>query len=152
CLRCDAAAHEWQDLIAHGDAVVLFDTDLGREDRTSPGGLEMYGKLAALAAGRPRAFVDFYAVMRGVDIEPPDAGPLYDPGKVDFATYLVDALEAVAPTTVVWQFERPTQWERWFADRLVAAGGERRLYATPLSVAPGIRVRTAWSVREPVVA
>src|SRR5262249_10569731 len=48
CLRCLHAAEEWGREIGKGRFVVLFDTDLYRENPTSPGGLPEYGKLAAL--------------------------------------------------------------------------------------------------------
>lgn len=64
---------------------------------------------------------------------------------MDFASYIVEQLRKIDPTAVVWHFEYPTQWERWLADRLVEAGGERSEFDTPLSPTPGIRVRTPWS-------
>src|SRR5262249_18130827 len=63
CRRCVEAAKEWQREIADGALVVLFDSDLYRENRTSPGGLSAYGKLAALAAAAPERFIDGYALL-----------------------------------------------------------------------------------------
>jgi len=51
CKRCVAAARGWEREIRDGAFVVLFDNDAVRENRTSPGGLPAYGKIAALAAG-----------------------------------------------------------------------------------------------------
>jgi hypothetical protein len=42
------AAREIRDEVAHDRFVVLFDTDLKRENPTIPGGLPLYGRLAAV--------------------------------------------------------------------------------------------------------
>ncbi len=147
CLRCLQAGHEWQTDIARDGFVVLFDTDVHREDRTCPGGLPLYGKLAALSAGFKGNFIEFYAVMQNFDREPPYNGqPLYGPS-TDSASYLIQRIVDAAPATILWHFEQPTQWERWFAERLEAAGGVLRHFETPLSKTPGLQVRTAWDKR-----
>jgi hypothetical protein len=130
CLGCLRAAYRWQEEIAHGRLVVLFDPDPYRENRTIPGGLQVYGKTAALAAGRTGSFVDHYAAMANFDIELPRVGALYMPG-TDFSMYLRARIEAAHPTAIVWDFEQPVPWERWLAARLEAAGGVRRLLHTP---------------------
>jgi hypothetical protein len=126
----------------------MFDNDVTRENRTSPGGLPVYGKIAALAAGRPESFVDGYAAMADWDGEQPTPGTLFDATAEDFATYLVDRVERAAPRRIIWHFERPTQWERWLARRLAEVGGSLQSFPTALSVTPGVRVVTPWEHRE----
>jgi hypothetical protein len=53
CLRCLDAAHGWKAEMNDGAFIVLFDNDVPRENRTSPGGLVAYGKIATLVAGTP---------------------------------------------------------------------------------------------------
>src|SRR5439155_1047412 len=118
CKRCLHAGYEWQSEIASNRFVVLFENDLEREDRTMPGGLSLYGELAALSAGRPRNFLEFYEVMKNYNREPPDVGAFYDGTRTEFASYLYGRLDAARPSTVIWHFERPTQWERWVIGRL----------------------------------
>jgi len=151
CLRCLAAGREWQGDIERGALVILVDSDLDRENRTSPGGLPLYGKLAAVTAGRREAFVDFYAAMGNFDLDPPDVGPMYDAGKTNFPSYVGGRIDAAAPGEVVWHFERPTVWERWLAARLEEAGGQRREFSTPWSSEPGIQVRVPPAGREATV-
>jgi hypothetical protein len=124
---------------------------LARESH-EPGGLPSYGKIAALVAGRPGTFVEGYALMAGYDPEPPGPARLFDDTNVPFADYLEVALERAMPSRIVWQFERPTSWERWLAGRLVAAGGVREEFRTALSPRPGIRVTTPWARREDALA
>ena len=57
CRRCLDAAKEWAREIEDGAFVVLFDNDVMRENRTSPGGLPGYGKIAALVAGLAALFL-----------------------------------------------------------------------------------------------
>lgn len=151
CKRCVDAARGWQREIADGAFVVLFDSDLSREDRTSPGGLPSYGKLAALAAGAPDRFVAGYALLGNYDIEPPAIGPLYDQTSTTFADVLRDQVEDTTPDRIVWHFERPTPWEQWLARRLVAAGGAIELFDTPLAaggLGRGLRVVTPRAQRD----
>jgi hypothetical protein len=148
CFRCLQAAYEWQNEIAQQRLVVLFDTDVEREDATCPGGLEIYGRVAALSAGRPENFVEFYSVMRNVHQPPPWVGRYFDAATTDAPTYLMQLVEAARPGTIVWHFERPTQWERWLAEQLVNAGGELMEFQSPLSATPAIQVRTEWSRRQ----
>ena len=148
CWRCIEAGHAWQEEIERNRFVVLFDTDLMRENRTTPGGLPLHGKLAALAAGKDGNFVEFYPVVRNFDVEPPVVGQVFDATTRDFASNLIERIEAARPDEIVWHFELPTQWERWLAERLSAAGGVASAFETPLSPTPGLRVRTDWSHRE----
>jgi hypothetical protein len=148
CWRCIEAGHEWQEEIERDRFVVLFDTDPMRENRTTPGGLPLHGKLAALAAGREGNFVEFYPVVRNFDIEPPLIGPVFDAKAKDFAAYLIERIEAAQPVEIVWHFELPTQWERWLAEGLSAASGVASEFESPLGPTPGLRVRTDWSRRE----
>jgi hypothetical protein len=152
CKRCLEAAKGWGDEMADGAFVVLFDNDVLRENRTSPGGLVAYGKIAALAAGTPGRFVEGYGLMAALDLEPPTPGFLFDRMSTHFATYLAGELERTGATRIVWHFERPTAWERWLATRLVAAGGAEELFTTPLSPAPGRRVITPWARRDDALA
>ncbi len=152
CRRCFEAGREWQREIADGAFIILGDTDLERENRTSPGGLPLYGKLAALSAGRPDQFVDLYAAMEDFDIEPPSAGILYDRSRTTFDAWIAGRIENARPGRILWHFERPTQWERWLADRLAAAGGTLRTFDTPLAATPAIEVETPWTERQPAFA
>ena len=147
CWRCVEAGHAWQEEIDRNRFIVLFDTDLLRENRTTPGGLPLHGKLAALAAGRERNFVEFYPVVRNFDVEPPRIGAVFDAKAQDFAAYLIERIEAARPDEIVWHFELPTQWERWLAERLSAVGGVASAFES-LGPTPGLRVRTDWSRRE----
>ena len=76
CLGCIRTGRIWQQEIQDGRMVVMFDTDVYRENATMPGGVPLYGKTAALAARHPRRFLDFYAVASNYDSEPPRPGPL----------------------------------------------------------------------------
>jgi hypothetical protein len=158
CPGCVARAYRWQDEIARGAFVVLLDSDETRENRTSPGGLRLDGRIAAMAAGRPAAFVDWYGLARNWDPDPPRFGPLYDETRTDAVAELVRRLRAVRPARMVWHFAQPTAWERALADRLVAAGGGRRpTHAAPLgggerrSTDPGFEVVTPGRQRAQAV-
>jgi hypothetical protein len=152
CKRCLEAAKGWQRDIADGAFVVLFDNDAFRENRTSPGGLEAYGKIASLAAHQPGRFVEMYALMADWDGEPPVMGPIYDRARTSFARALAARIEAAQPREIVWHFERPTAWERWLAARLEAAGGTLERFATALSPHDGIRVTTPGARRADALA
>jgi hypothetical protein len=147
CRRCLEAARTWRDEMADGAFVVLFDNDVFRENRTSPGGLIAYGKIAPLVAATPDRFVEAYSLMAGIDDEPPLPGRVFDPASTDFVTHLQTQIERTRPKRIVWHFERPTSWERWLAGRLAAAGGTQDTFATPLSPTHGIRVATPWAQR-----
>ena len=149
CKRCLEAAKQWQRDITAGGFVLLFDNDRIRENRTSPGGLPVYGKIAAAGAGKQLAFVEVYTLMANWDGEAPTPGSVFFDGRDgDFATALVERMERVAPERIVWQFERPTAWERWLARRLTDAGGTSESFSTPLSATPGERVVTPWERRD----
>jgi hypothetical protein len=152
CKRCLEAAKGWQRDIVDGAFVVLFDNDAFRENRTSPGGLAAYGKIASLAAHQPGRFVEMYALMADWDGEPPAIGPIYDRARTSFARTLAARIEAARPREIVWHFERPTAWERWLATRLEAAGGTVERFATALSPRDGIRVTTPWARRAAALA
>ena len=152
CKRCLYAGYQWQTEIASNRFVVLFENDIERENPTIPGGLPLYGELAALSAGRPRNFLEFYAVMTNFNRQPPDYGAFYDGTRTDFASYLHGRLDAARPQTVIWHFERPTQWERWMIGRLERAGGTVSTFVTPLSASPGVQVRTSWPLSPEVRA
>jgi len=166
CLGCMKVAEEWRNELARNTVVVLFDADPERENRTSPAGLAAYAKLAALQAERPGHFIDYYALAQNYDVEPPLIGPVYDPWKTDARSFLASRVESAQAEEILWHFERPTQWERWLADRLAAGGApvvtlERPslvalpwnfgdMPLTPLGLEAGehpIQVRTAWPQR-----
>jgi hypothetical protein len=147
CRRCFGAGRAWQREIADNGFVVLADTDVVREDPTSPGGLPLYGKLGALAAGRPENFVEFYALAGNWDRQPPKPGAVFDTAAPDYASHLIQRIERARPDRIIWHFESPTQWERWFAGRLALMGGETSTFDTPLARTPGIVVRTPWDRR-----
>jgi hypothetical protein len=152
CRRCVEAARGWERDVANGAFVVLFDNDAFRENRTSPGGLPAYGKIAALAAGRPRAFVEGYGLMAAWDPEPPTPGMTFDRTASTFVDELESRMDAVAPRRIVWHFERPTAWERWLAGRLQAAGAVRETFATPLGPGDGIRLLMSVARRPQAMA
>ena len=152
CRRCLEAAKSWVPEMAGGAFVVLFDNDMFRENRTSPGGLIAYGKIATLVAGTPGRFVEGYGLMGAFDSEPPTRGALFDRSATDFLTHLRTQLERTAATRILWHFERPTPWERWLVRRLMAAGGRRESFATPLSPSSGIRIVTPAARRADAMA
>jgi hypothetical protein len=156
CRACAQSARAWRHEIENGRLVVLFDTDVDRENRTAPGGLWAYGKLAALSAGRPDGFLDFYALLSNFDIEPPRPGPIAAQPPDDVAGALAERIETAAPGAIVWWFSQPNAWERALADALVAAGSSRSepgLPSTALSDrlsalgARAVRVGTPWERR-----
>jgi len=124
CPACLRAAHRWQQEIAAGRFVVMFDTDVERENATMPSGLPLYGEIAALSAGRRKSFVDFYAVMQNSGRVLPRFGPLYG-RDIDFVSFLSKQINQARPSAIVWDFEVPNAWERWLAGRLELAGGRR---------------------------
>jgi hypothetical protein len=148
CMRCVRAGHEWKEEIAIGHMVILVDNDLDREVTGSPAGLPLYGKLAALAAGEQDRFMDFYDVMTNQDRGPPRWEHFFDPWKTDFASFLMERIDAASPSEIVWHFERPTRWEHWFVENLRKAGGRVAEFSTPLSKTPGMQVRFAWADRD----
>jgi len=152
CLACVRTGRAWREPIEQGAFVVLFDSDVERENRTIPGGLSLYGKRAALAAGAEDRFLEYYAVVTNLDLELPRPGGMYDAAQTDFAAYLARRLEDARPARIVWYFAQPTQWERWLAERLAAAGGELRVLDDPSRVPrklpeadPGLEVTTPWA-------
>ncbi|HXJ33344.1 MAG TPA: hypothetical protein VMS22_04825 [Candidatus Eisenbacteria bacterium] len=152
CTRCLEAGREWRREIADGAFVVLFDNDAERENRTSPGGLMTYGKIAALGARAPRRFVEGYSLMGNFDLEPPTPGRMFDSYATTFAGDLAHRVEHTRATYIVWHFERPTLWERRLAERLVRAGGTLEVFPTPLGPDGGIRVVTPWHRRAEALA
>jgi len=158
CRGCSRRAIRWQSDIALGSFVVVFDGDPYRENPTSPGGLPVYGKIAALAAGRPESFVDYYSLVANADSQPPRPGPIHEPD-VDEVAYLTSLLDRTRPDTIRWHFAQPSEWERWLAEQLAAAGGELRVLDDPrLAVAelkepdPAIEVTTPWARRDDALA
>lgn len=152
CKRCMEAAKEWTKDIAGGAYVVVFDNDIERENRTSPAGLVMYGKIASLAGGRKDRFAKAYSLMSSWDLEPPVRGTIFDKTTTNFAAYLREQIDRADPTRIVWHFERPTAWERWLGRRLVAAGGTASSFETPLAATPGIRITTPAERRQDALA
>jgi hypothetical protein len=158
CLGCVAAARRWQREITDGDLVVLFDSDLEREDPGSPAGLRLYGRIAARAGGHPGRFLEFYSVLQNVDREadPPRVPRLFDPGKVDGLSYLAAHLRESEADTIIWEFRHPTRWEQALAARLVRAGGTRVDLDEPPLVntrfSSELKVPKAFQVRTPRLA
>jgi hypothetical protein len=156
CLACLRSGRSWQHEIEDGRMVILLDTDLDRENRTAPGGLWLYGKLAGLTAGSPDRFLDFYALVSNFDAEPPRIGYLGPHPPEDVPAALAGRIDASAPGAIVWWFSQPSAWERTLADALVAAGSSRSrppLPPTGLSDRPSalgahaLRVETPWERR-----
>ena len=152
CLHCYQTGEIFQKEIEQNHIVVVFDTDLERENATCPGGLYLYGRLGALNAKRLRNFVQFYPLWNNFNQEPPNIGTIFDGTKTNFAEYLIQSIEKSGAEEILWHFECPTQWEVWFADRLQSEGGFLTRFKTPLSQVDGIQVRTPWRQREKVFA
>ena len=159
CLGCIDSGRQWRDDMAGGALVVSFDTDIDRENSTSPAGLLVYPKIAALEVGHPERFLHFYSVLRNVELEHPYIHQLFDGQRQDPMTVIAERIEAVKPTEIVWTFSQPTLWERTLAARLAAAGGTMRVPPLPpvnsLSmVRPGgaLEVRTPWAQRQAALA
>src|SRR5262245_2609756 len=160
CLGCVRTARIWQQEMAQGRMVILFDTDVYRENPTAPGGLSLYGKTAALAAGNAGRFLDYYAIVSNFDRLPPRPGPFANVAPEDVARDLGARIEAAAPSAIVWWFTQPTAWERWLAKELVVAGSSRTDPAPvpmwgadrPILAAPPIRIETPWERRQDALA
>jgi hypothetical protein len=156
CLGCINTARSWQAEIEDGRMVVYFDTDMYRENATAPGGMVLYGKTAALAAGRPDLLLEYYAIASNVDFTPPrPTGALAPKVPDDVADAIGARIEAAKPRSIVWWFTQPNAWERRLVEVLVAAGSKRtnppprpmwgadRVKVT----ADAIRVDTPWERR-----
>jgi hypothetical protein len=158
CLGCVHAGQRWQREIGGNNLVVLFDSEPDREQRGIPAGLSLFGKLGALAAGKPGHFIDFYAVAQNFDIEPPTVRNVFDPLQTSFASFLTDRVDAAEAAEIVWHFERPTQWERAVARRLRALGGVRTTLDRPslamftTTTDRPTEVRLPWARRREAVA
>jgi hypothetical protein len=125
CLGCINTARSWQSEIEDGRMVVYFDTDMYRENATAPGGIVLYGKTAALAAGRPDLLLEYYAIASNADFTPPRPGPLAPRMPDDVADAIGARIETAKPRAIVWWFTQPNAWERRLVDVLVAAGSTR---------------------------
>src|SRR4030095_16291149 len=155
CLGCGRTARALQREIEDGRMVILLDTDVYRENPTAPGGLPLYGKTAALAAGHPDRFLDYYALVSNFDKTPPRPGPLAPAPPDDIAGAIGARVEAAKPGAIVWWFTQPNAWERRLADALAEAGSSRTSpplrpmwgHDRPSVTAPPIRVETRWEGR-----
>jgi hypothetical protein len=125
CLACADTGRTWQREIESGRMVIAFDTDMYRENNTSPGGLMLYGKIGALAAGRSDLFLNYYALMANYDGEPARPGALSPTMPNDVADALAARIDPARPAAIVWWFTEPNAWERRLADALVDAGSHR---------------------------
>src|SRR5262245_64958936 len=125
CLGCVRTARDWEREIEEGHMVVFFDTDVYRENATFPGGIWLYGKTAALAAGRPDLLLDYYALVSNFDPSPPRPGAVAQSPPDDVAAALAARIDAARPQAIDWWFIQPNAWERRLADVLVAAGSTR---------------------------
>lgn len=140
CLGCVELGRRWKEDVARGTVVVSVDSDLDRENPTSPAGVLLYGKLAALTAGRAEAFVDLYSVLRGFEIETPYVRRFYDPRRFDGPRFLAALIDTLQPAAIAWDFVQPTRWEEELIARLVQAGGLKQ----PLAAPPIERLRFPW--------
>lgn len=154
CLGCAELGRRWAQDVADGTVVISVDSDLYRENPTSPAGVLLYGKLAALTAGRRHAFIDLYSALRGFEIEHPHVRHFFDPRRFDGPRFLAALVETLQPRTIAWDFVQPTGWEEALIARLVEAGGRSQ----PLAAPPiehwarpwgrsGRRVLTRWEHR-----
>jgi len=130
CLGCVDTARRWQREIERGHVVVALDTDMYRENPTSPGGIMTYGKTVALAVGHPDRFIDYYALVSNVDWGPPRPGQLTPAVPTDVALALATRFGGAAASPIVWWVTDPNAWERQLAEALVAAGSTRTTPAT----------------------
>jgi hypothetical protein len=133
CLGCARDGRRWRSEMANGSLVVLVDSDEQRENPTAPGGLRLYGKLAALGAGRPERFIDLYSALRNVDREttPPNVLQLYASDVKSPLAYLDTQIRTSDAETIVWEFRHPTRWELALVNRLHAAGGTAVILVEP---------------------
>src|SRR5262245_5152466 len=141
CLGCAHDGRRWGHEIAAGSLVVLVDSDERRENPTSPAGLRVYGRLAALSAGEPERFIDLYSALRNVDRETtiPGTLQLYPSDVESPLTYLDAQIRKGDAGTIVWEFRHPTRWQLALANRLQAAGGTPVSLAEPPLGVPGGR-------------
>ena len=123
CLGCVRSARSWQHELEDGRMVILFDSDLEREDRTAPGGLWLYGRLVALTAGHEDRFLEYYPIVSNFDHEQPRPGFRGPVPPADIAGEIGRRVAAVHPRSIVWWFSQPTAWERTLARSLAEAGG-----------------------------
>ena len=160
CLGCVRTGRVWQREIEEGRMVVLLDTDVYRENATCPGALPLYGKIAALAAGHPDRFVDYYTIPSNRDWLPPRPGLVALAPPTDVASALGARIEAAKPGAIVWWFSQPNAWERRLADVLVEAGSTRTspppepMWGADRAevTADPIRVETPWDRRYEALA
>jgi len=148
CPRCVEAGKQWEADIKRGNLVMLLDSDLQRENPTGPGGLPLYGYLAAAATGQRDRFQELYPILWNHSYTPVFRRYHADG---DHEAFLRQLLGAIPYGSIVWQSERPTAWDRWLASRLVAVGGRLTTFSTPLGDGPGFRVETDKGREEAVL-
>ncbi|HLY36575.1 MAG TPA: hypothetical protein VKU61_00975 [Candidatus Binatia bacterium] len=146
CRRCLEVAKGWEADIRDEKLIILVDSDMNRETPTSPGGLPLYGFLAAARNGTPERFQELYPILLNVNHVPESHAYYARPG--DYAAYVADLLHRAPHRSIVWHAERPTAWDRWLARRL---GGTTATFATPLSAVGGFRVETPASADDSVI-
>ena len=149
CPRCVEAGKEWERDIERGNLVMLLDSDLQRENPTGPGGLPLYGYLAAAATGRRDRFQELYPILWNNTYTP--VFRRYS-ATGDHEAFLRELLGGIPYGSIVWHCERPTAWDRWLANRLVAIGGRLTTFSTPLGDGPGFRVETDKGHEQAVLA
>jgi hypothetical protein len=148
CPRCVGASKQWEADIERGNLVMLVDSDLRRENPTGPAGLSLFGYLAAAAAGERDRFQELYPILSNYNFTP-EYRRYYVGGELE--AFLRKLLGGIPYASIVWHSERPTAWDRWLANRLVAIGGRPTAFATPLGRGLGFRVETDKGHEEAVL-
>jgi hypothetical protein len=120
CYSCYQRGLLWREDFSRGRAVILVDSDEQRETVLNPGGLALYGELAAREFGARERFLQFYPVLKNRKVEHPKLpAPYFDSGDgFDFIT------PRIAGTEVVWHFEQPTPEEQPLIHALSALAAE----------------------------
>lgn len=126
CRWCYKQGLRWTDQMRRGGAVVLVDSDLTRENPTSPAGLWLNLEIASHLSAKPG-----YAL----NLLPEIKKSMTEGGYEDVfqsTRSIADRLEATGAKEVVWHFQNPTPWEHRLANLLSERGGVRVDIPTPL--------------------
>jgi len=134
CVGCVWRMRRWQQAVASGQAVVVFDNDPVRDGRQFHLRTAGYAQLAALAGGHPDGAISFYQVLRNRrDRWTQVPEPLWKDGTwVDFLRH---DLSAPWVREVLWYFANPTPLERHAMAGLERAGGRVTRSKFPYDVA-----------------
>lgn len=146
CLHCRAFGRELVKELEQRNGVIVMDSGFERESTTAPGSIPGFSKIASIVAQRRHGLLLWYSAMYNRTYNAPffpDLSTLYNEELYSFFAYVSTWLVRRGGKELVWYFERPTAWERWFSDSLVRLGGERDLVPNTVSADGAIRVRFA---------